>query len=887
VYDFQLQYTDSASWMHNTDMWDVHYTFGWYNEHQTVAVVFQAAKGQGASGSGAIKLMSDTKGLPGYNLWGNTSGDKSGGQKCVSQSGLLAAPYNTANAICSVVCPGCEVLTFPLYPMSNLTPGTYGKAGFDAYDNPAYGWWANVTIQVYYYGQVEDCTPVLYDNGMEQYPNSSYWSPYTHVDDTHRFARLYEGNLLHRIWYGDAYCGTHHHLTGVWDRTFPMGNVISAVPISQSFCWPGGTFYWGAVAKRKAGTGVLGCGTMDAEARMELSGPNLTSPLIYKVPVETDWTAFSRSYTYLPRGTYTMTLDMEWDVTGHCGEGYTIDQMYSTKPWVSWDNVRIGQVPVLPEVCYDEPDPITGTVTPSATPVQSPTPTCQPYVMGAACGFNNGANDGWQTIDGNSGPFRHSIFGDVYFISYVDRPIPPGQYMGHWPGAVYYIGEFQPCGDGRMYLDFYAWGLWRLRVRDTRSGQIVADFNGGTTVQWDLHHYRYRLNIPAGSYEIIASALIDSGVFIDSFAVGAGVGVACDSPASTTTPGPSPTPTASRTPTNTPTSGGPTATATITPNRPTSTATATRTPIPSFTPFITWTPRPPTATPLPTPTPTPSRTPYYSPTDTPWPTHTVLPGTDTPTLPPTYTPPATYTPEASSTPLDPTPTWPANEPPQQPPPSCYSTCIRPTWGSTPRYDHSGSVIGAISNLWYSVRNFGTNATNYVSGWMDYTRCNGLSFIVWCPEHTESMAAIPTEFALREPFGTVNEIQQSLDAVATVYSQYNWANTGIKINGTPMAINESPNLEMFQASSGSNPYNGGRIDITGQHPSITGESSTTCEMEISTWVGPNLTQGMCFAFTTLHRLGVLGWMQFTVNLCAIILLIMYIMRRWVNASTGSG
>lgn len=285
-----------------------------------------------------------------------------------------------------------------------------------------------------------------------------------------------------------------------------------------------------------------------------------------------------------------------------------------------------------------------------------------------------------------------------------------------------------------------------------------------------------------------------------------------------------------------------------------------------------------------------------------------MPGADTSTPIPTATTEPSDTPLPSDTPapsdtppadlmVTPTVYW--QEPMQQPPPDCYTGCVRPQPGGLLslftgiRWDWNASSM--VSNFWVFTGNLlslltGQRQTtadvgSYLAAWVDYSRCLALSWVTWCPQHTDAIAALPTQFANREPFASVEQVQQSIDAISTAANAYNWDNTGISVDGTPIADNDSPNWDTWQVA-GNNPYNGGYIDITGQHAGVSGQSSTDCTFSLSPWVGPMLSEGMCFIFTTLDRLGILGWAQFFVDLMSVVIFVLYIYRRWINAGANS-
>lgn len=255
--------------------------------------------------------------------------------------------------------------------------------------------------------------------------------------------------------------------------------------------------------------------------------------------------------------------------------------------------------------------------------------------------------------------------------------------------------------------------------------------------------------------------------------------------------------------------------------------TPTPTRIPSFTPYPTYTPIPTQAI---------TRTPTSNPTYTLYPTYTARP---------TYTPQPTYTPNAQGT-IEASQTPTASPPPPElpPPPSYYSDCQRPATGGE------------------------------IAGWLEYQKCQMLSFFYMSPNAVATYAAIPTAFGGKEPFGTLNEVQDTNGQMKELVDSYDWDNTGLP--GTDDTIN----LDQFLTPTG--PLIDGQFDF-GSNPGP--EYSYECDVAMAELVGPFLAQGVCFILNILRSLGIMPWLQLVVNISAIGFLAIYIWKKWIDAGAG--
>lgn len=405
------------------------------------------------------------------------------------------------------------------------------------------------------------------------------------------------------------------------------------------------------------------------------------------------------------------------------------------------------------------------------------------------------------------------------------------------------------------------------------AGSVVADLYGGTNLDpslqsgdWklitgsiDLNQGYYALVLDQG-YVYTSSGGIDylrSGrVAYDDVAFGTKPQeTSCSAwieepppPASTPTPTPSVSPTPTQTPTGSPPPGS-TGTATGTPTVATITSTPYGTPTASPSPRATATLRP-SSTPYPSYTPLPSFTPYptYTPYGTPAPTNTPVPN-NTPGAP-TNTP----------VPLD-TPSLPGFQPT---PPA--SNGVPEGWNPLGTPVPGGSSGGMVSCN-YECRRPGFLE---VAHWIDYSVCQAQNYTCWGAEHNATAVAIISQFSTYEPFGSMVEISQGVNAARTQIAS---AQIGYGAPGVNDPI--TPNLgSMLKKNSANDPWaEGGNFgQIFGQNASGSFGYTPYCNTKLSTVLSSRLASGTCYALDALRRIGMLAWVQFLINCYAIFMIV---------------
>ena len=720
----------------------------------------------------------------------------------------------------------------------------YGKAwnGHDAT--------ITFTIRLLFYGyRQETCSGQLLDGNMESYPGSPAW---VGINPAMGFGRLNENNYFEKLLFGQAACGYGWQITGYTSQLTNVFNRESS-PIQQSFCWPGGVLHWKANTRARY-LPVLNdlFGRTSWFTIKILSGDgSQTWYLAEDQTTDQNWSAHDGSTSYLPAGNYFIRLEPGASVPSASTENY----VYTYAHDVYFDDVQIATYPIDGAVCSQgdnaPPTPTpTGTITPGTAtltqppwaPSDTPTPTGSPSPTASNTPT---ATQPPTPIPLNNCDFEQGRYGwnwnNDSLVSDPGGTVGPhiGVAVGTIPGISQQFTH-PGTGNGGLYITFWAMGDFQVEYVNVNTMQRYMVWN-----QSNIPHLtRYALTsaVPAGQYRLELSRKSGGtdATWFDGFTLGSGAYDTTSHCAQLPTAGPSQT----SGPTDTP---GPTRTATSGPS----------------------------LTPTPTNTGWPTSTPW--PTYTNQPTYTVLPSYTSSPEPATSTPmsgtltvtPGTPMPGATSIDIDvfvtvivpPGPgglstSYPGSG--DQPPPDCYADCRKPQ-----------SIFD-------------------VSGYIDQATCKGLSYVVWCEQHSMTAEAIPTVFGTYEPWGTINELRDSIGAVQTVVNQYDWSKAGVfDTYGTPMGQDEMPNVELFFVP-GNSPYNGGQIDILGQGgSSISGNSTTQCNFNMEIMVGQRLSEGMCFAFSTMDRLGIMPWIQFFINVSAVLAFAFYIRRNWLDDAMQMG
>lgn len=668
-------------------------------------------------------------------------------------------------------------------------------------------------------------TLLLQDGGMDQLPISDYWyNLYDQSFSRNEFGRIDTSNIFNGLAYGPAKCGAGMQIignaSGFLAKSGHFADIAQGFELTQSTA----RLYYRYSAKSSS------------QAAVKVSINGLTNDGSFgETVLDNKWVG-------------PIWTDKVGYVDGPFSPGRYVFNIQLTSvnvfdSWLAIDDVVLATGPISANFCGEyllsPPTPTgtlpTSTITPKSVTV---TPTLTPYPTGTPganvirnCGF--GLGEQYWYFTGGSYVVYDAIAAEG---NYAYVPINNGAYISqdfYWSGGV----------------AFFKWTArnsyaWNVSVTNRSTGafyQVSRDqYTGGDTTR------KATVNLPAGPYTVkLGQFDTRYGSAYDEITVNYGSYGDCWSPqpapgqTATSTPRANYTPTARPTATNTgvvptlipsftalPThTQQPTSTSVV--GQPTPTAQKTFTPYPTYTPWPSFTPY---KSPYPTITPEPFKSP------TPYPTYTPQP---------TFTPLPTYTPDANGT-IPPSPT-PSTTPPVPPPPSYYADCNRPT-----------------------------NADP--SWWMEYEKCQILSFWVMSPNAVSTSVAIPTMFAGKEPFGTLGEVRDTEKGISDLVNQYDWENTGLP--GT----RDKPNLDQFINEPGADsPLNGGKFDFSKHYEN----PNMTCDTKMSRMFGSGMGKGMCWLFNLLRQLGIMAWLQVIVDIGAVAFLLVYLWKKWIDAGTGGG
>jgi hypothetical protein len=155
--------------------------------------------------------------------------------------------------------------------------------------------------------------------------------------------------------------------------------------------------------------------------------------------------------------------------------------------------------------------------------------------------------------------------------------------------------------------------------------------------------------------------------------------------------------------------------------------------------------------------------------------------------------------------------------------------------------------------------------------MEYGRCELQSYIVLCPYHIATVQAIPTQFADREPFHTIDEMKLAATQITDLVNQYDWSGYG--------ADETLPNY--LSTPSANSPFKTGIIDITSDNGWEFGNFTTDCAHNVTPILGTDMSRGLCFVLNTAKWFGTIGWMNFMCSLTSLGAFGVYLFKRWIE------
>ena len=157
-------------------------------------------------------------------------------------------------------------------------------------------------------------------------------------------------------------------------------------------------------------------------------------------------------------------------------------------------------------------------------------------------------------------------------------------------------------------------------------------------------------------------------------------------------------------------------------------------------------------------------------------------------------------------------------------------------------------------------------------WIDSAVCEGKAYFAFGPGNIDQINGFVTDVKKQEPFGTVQELTDTLGAVQSLMKSYNWTNQGL-----PGTHNKNGVFALFgnQPPSWITGYGG--FVINGSGPVY----RRSCSADVADYVGPRISPGMCFIFDILYQNNLMPLFQFFVDGSTIVALFMYVRSQWLK------
>lgn len=154
----------------------------------------------------------------------------------------------------------------------------------------------------------------------------------------------------------------------------------------------------------------------------------------------------------------------------------------------------------------------------------------------------------------------------------------------------------------------------------------------------------------------------------------------------------------------------------------------------------------------------------------------------------------------------------------------------------------------------------------VAWWLDYERCQVISFITFGPDQRSTAVAIPSIFDRYEPFGTAKEVAEGIVSVRTEVASYEW-----NASGAAAGVNDSinPLQPLKGGSTCSDPWNG-NLNLGADCGNPVATWNDGCSAKIQPYMPGALANGTCFVFGLTRNIGMLPWLQFFINIAALLM-----------------
>lgn len=729
---------------------------------------------------------------------------------------------------------------------------------------------------------------LICDGDMEEYFDSTCWlqsdfgsitrpngsiAPYT-WDRLNTFLAPWPLSWSNWWTYGDAACGTGYQGVGknaligtnVWTGT----GKGAASAIEQGFTWAGGTLNWRISARGKFMRFLPA--TPPGKAVATIFGDAVSYALINEAALTVGWTTFHGSLD-LPAGNYNLKLD-SWDKQNFLINTIDDGSVYYDDVFLTADVLTgnpcedlTNDITPTPDLTQTQTATAAGTVTPNATgtvtatPTGTITPSTTATIFVTPTGMGNTITpDGSPTATPNADLLfiwncGFEAGSNNWGLNQVSSIVLAGGPTG--PQALRATGDNPSAWQNfiskgaNTYLTAWIKGRTGIRAYNLDT-QATIDYYVGEIYEWEWKKIYQTAYIPAGNWrlELNTSDPPAGEGFFDGITLAYNTYATAAQSWCAVEPTPGPTPFLTATPSRTITMGA------------TSTPWPSSTIAPWYTPIATGTPQPST-------TPQPSQTPNVNATNyaltatalgTPntgnqtataqaatltavWGTATAM-GTSIPGG--TITPggPGTGTPSFQGTPMA-TPPYGSGG----------------IGGSNPGVDGMGPC--PKPDFW----------KDGLGAWVDGAVCEAKAFMTFGPGNIDQVNQFTKDLKKQEPFGTVSEMTDALQAVKSLVNSYNWTNSGLP--GT-----HTRGIGVFTVFTDKAPgwiTGFGGFQIQGGGPTY----RMSCSAQVAGFVGPRISPGMCFIFDILYQNNLMPVFQFFVDGSSLLALFFYIRNQWLK------
>lgn len=159
--------------------------------------------------------------------------------------------------------------------------------------------------------------------------------------------------------------------------------------------------------------------------------------------------------------------------------------------------------------------------------------------------------------------------------------------------------------------------------------------------------------------------------------------------------------------------------------------------------------------------------------------------------------------------------------------------------------------------------------NYFAEWISFLNLAIARYMAFCPRHTSMILSMLDALKTREPFATLDEIDNAIRDVQIAINGYDWGSTGtdysiLTKNGSGFI--SQLNKYLLPPLASNSPWMGGPV-IQYSGPQ---SYPQTCQMAAADYVGPLLSKGVCFVVNVANQTGFMWFIQMFLDITALFL-----------------